>query len=260
MLGPMPHDNEVTAPGTAAAARAGLVTEGTLLWSPDSTDISRARITKFLDWLAGRRGRGFADYAALWRWSVEHPGEFWESVWDFFDVPGRRGDGPALDGGPMPDVRWFAGSTVNYARAALRTCESNPAATAVIVRSETGHRATVSYGELAAEVARVQAGLRALGVTGGDRVAAFLPNSPHALVAMLAVTALGAIWSSCSPDFGAASVIDRFAQIEPKVLIAVDGYAYGGKVFDRTGVVGDIAAALPSLRALITVDYLRGAG
>jgi len=250
----MPEDDEVTAPAGAA------VGEGDLLWEPGPDELRHSRIARYLGWLAAERGLSFGRYDELWRWSVDQPGAFWDSVWDFFDVPGRRGDGPALDGGPMPDVRWFAGSTVNYARAALRTCESNPAATAVIVRSETGHRATVSYGELAAEVARVQAGLRALGVTGGDRVAAFLPNSPHALVAMLAATALGAIWSSCSPDFGAASVIDRFAQIEPKVLIAVDGYAYGGKVFDRTGVVGDIAAALPSLRALITVDYLRGAG
>ncbi len=252
----MPHDNEVTAPGTAAAARAGLVTEGTLLWSPDSTDISRARITKFLDWLAGRRGRGFADYAALWQWSVEHPGEFWESVWDFFDVPGRRGDGPALDGGPMPDVRWFAGSTVNYARAALRWARSDPDATAVIFRSEAGHRATLSYRELVAEVARVQAGLREIGVTRGDRVAAFVPNIPAALVAMLAVTGLGAIWSSCSPDFGAASVVDRFAQIEPRVLIAVDGYRYGGKDYPRGDAVAEIASALPGLRAIVGVDYL----
>jgi acetoacetyl-CoA synthetase len=250
MLGPMPQDEEVSAP----------VREGDLLWEPGPDELKHSRIARYLGWLATERGLDFGGYEELWRWSVEQPGAFWESMWDFFDVPGRRGDGPALAGGPMPDVRWFAGSTVNYARAALRTCESNPAATALIFRSEAGHRATFSYAELAAEVARVQAGLRALGVTRGDRVAAFVPNSPHALIAMLAATALGAIWSSCSPDFGAASVIDRFAQIEPKVLVAVDGYSYGGKEFSRTEVARDIAAALPSLRAVITIDYLRDTG
>ena len=156
----------------------------------------------------------------------------------------------------MPDVRWFAGSTVNYARAALRWARSDPDATAVIFRSEAGHRATLSYRELVAEVARVQAGLREIGVTRGDRVAAFVPNIPAALVAMLAVTGLGAIWSSCSPDFGAASVVDRFAQIEPRVLIAVDGYRYGGKDYPRGDAVAEIASALPGLRAIVGVDYL----
>ncbi|MGE5287549.1 MAG: acetoacetate--CoA ligase [Micromonosporaceae bacterium] len=251
----MPPDNEVTAPAGAG----GRVREGDLLWEPGPYETGHSRIARYLGWLASQRGLNFGGYAELWRWSVDQPGPFWESVWDFFDVPGRRGDRPALEGGPMPDVRWFGGSVVNYARVALRRAESDPAATAVIFRSEAGHRGHLTYGELAAEVARVQAGLRALGVTRGDRVAAFLPNAPQALIAMLATTALGAIWSSCSPDFGAASVIDRFAQIEPKVLIAIDGYAYGGKEFSRGQVVADIAAALPSLRAVVTVDYLRSA-
>ena len=254
MLGPMPPDNEVTAP----AGIGGRVREGDLLWAPGPDELGHSRIARYLGWLASQRGLNFGSYAELWRWSVDQPGPFWESVWDFFDVPGRRGDRPALEGGPMPDVRWFGGAEVNYARAALRRAESDPAATAVIFRSEAGHGGRLTYGELAAEVARVQVGLRALGVTRGDRVAAFLPNAPQALIAMLATTALGAIWSSCSPDFGAASVIDRFAQIEPKVLIAIDGYAYGGKEFGRSQVVRDIAAALPSLRAVVTVAYLRG--
>jgi acetoacetyl-CoA synthetase len=243
--------------GAAAGAPPG---EGTLLWSPDAGDRARARVTGYLGWLARAGGPALDGYDELWRWSVGEPGAFWTSIWDYFDVPGQRGTGPALDGGPMPDVRWFAGATVNYARAALRLAGRDPGATAVIYCDERGRRAALSFGELAAEVARVQVGLRALGVARGDRVAAFLPNIPAALIAMLAVTGLGAIWSSCSPDFGAASVIDRFAQIEPVVLIAVDGYTYGGKDFDRTGVTADIAAALPSLRAVVLVEQLGSGG
>jgi len=252
----MPHDDDVAAPAAAAAANAAAPAgEGALLWAPGPGEREHARVAGFIRWLAAR-GIHAAGYDELWRWSVERPGDFWDSVWAFFDLPGRRGDGPAVTGGPMPGVRWFPAASVNYARAALRRAQSDPGATAVIFRSESGRRGTLTYGELAAEVARVQAGLRDLGVTRGDRVAAFLPNAPEALVAMLATTALGAIWSSCSPDFGAASVIDRFAQIEPKVLIAVDGYTYGGKEFSRRDVVAGVAAALPGLRALVTVDYL----
>jgi len=262
MLGPMSHHDATAAAGRAAAAgpAAALPTagEGALLWAPGPAEQARARITGYLRWLAAERGLSLGGYDELWRWSVDRPGEFWQSVWDFFDVPGRRGDGAALAGGPMPDVRWFTGATVNYASAALRTAASDPDRTAVIFRSEAGDARTLTYGELAAEVARVRAGLRALGVTRGDRVAAYLPTIPAALIAMLAVTGLGAIWSSCSPDFGASSVIDRFAQIEPKVLIAVDGYRYGGKAFSRAEAVGDIVAALPSLHAVVTVDYLGG--
>jgi acetoacetyl-CoA synthetase len=252
MLGRMPHDDEITVPADASAP----VREGDLLWEPGPDELGGSRIARYMAWLAAERGLDFGDYAGLWRWSVGELGPFWESVWDFFAVPGRRGDRPALEGSAMPGAVWFGGAVVNYARAALRWAQSDPAATAVIFRSEAGHRGSLTYGELAAEVARVQAGLRALGVTRGDRVAAFLPNAPQALIAMLATTALGAIWSACSPDFGAASVIDRFAQIEPKVLIAVDGYHYGGREFGRGEAVADIVAALPSLRAVVTVEYL----
>jgi acetoacetyl-CoA synthetase len=260
MLGPMSHDDDVAAPTVRAPDTTPVpavppAPEGKLLWAPGPADLEQARVTRFLRWLAAERGLAFGGYDELWRWSVDRPGEFWQSVWDFFDMPGRRGDAPPLDGGPMPDVRWFAGATVNYARVALRTAASDPDRTAVIFRSEAGDAASLTYRELAAQVARVQAGLRALGVTPGDRVAAYLPTIPAALIAMLAVTSLGAIWSSCSPDFGAASVIDRFAQIEPKVLIAVAGYRYGGKSFSRGEAVGDIVAALPCLRAVVAVDY-----
>src|SRR5499427_5628382 len=167
----------------------------------------------------------------------------------YFEVLGERGDGPVLAGGPMPDVTWFPGATLNYARNALRAALTDPARIAVIAHGEEGQLATLTYAELAAEVARVRAGLAALGVARGDRVAAFLPNIPAALIGLLATASLGAIWSSCSPDFGPHSVIDRFAQITPKVLLATGRYRYGGKEHDRRQSVEAIAAALPGRSA-----------
>jgi len=262
-----------------AAAPAG-PDYGALLWQPDEASVASARITGYARWLASERGlelagydaasydaagydaagydaAGYdaAGYDALWRWSVTEPGQFWASVWDYFGVLGQRGDGPVLAGGPMPDVTWFAGSTLNYARNALAAGVAEPGRTAVIYRSEAGHRGTLSYGELDLAVARLRAALRSLGVGKGDRVAGYLPNAPQALIALLATASLGAIWTSCSPDFGPASVIDRFAQIAPKVLIAVDGYVYGGKTYDRRDQVATIAAALPGLGAVIMINY-----
>jgi acetoacetyl-CoA synthetase len=236
---------------------------GATLWAPDAATIERARISHYARWLAAERnvpagGDEELGYQELWQWSVAEPGQFWASIWDYFDVLGQRGDGPELSGEQMPDVRWFEGSTLNYARNALRYARTAPDRIAVSYDSEAGRKGRLSYGELEQQVARARAGLQSLGVGRGDRVAAYLPNAPEALVALLATASLGAIWTSCSPDFGATSVIDRFAQISPKVLIAVDGYVYGGKRFDRRAEVTRIAAALPGLEALITVDYLGG--
>src|SRR5499433_1702505 len=252
MLGPMPSDNEVR-PGSLGRDY------GEVLREPGTADIERARITGYRRWLASDRGvtlaggTGPAAYRELQEWSVAEPGAFWGSLWDYFGVLGERGDGPVLAGGPMPDVSWFPGATLNYAQNALRVAATDPARIAVIARDEAGNQSALTYGELAAEVARVRAALRALGVTRGDRVAAYLPNVPAAIIGLLATASLGAIWSSCSPDFGPASVIDRFAQITPKVLFAVDRYRYGGRDFDRGPAVADITAALPSLAAVIVV-------
>ncbi len=250
MLGVMPTDDGAGLPSRDY---------GDVLWEPAPQQVERARITGYQRWLAGERGVALAGgnpaetYRHLWEWSVAQPAAFWDSVWDFFGVLGERGPGPVLSGGPMPDVTWFAGATLNYARNALRTAVTDPGRLAMIARDEAGNQVTLSYGELAAEVARVRAGLRALGVGKGDRVAAFLPNVPAALIGLLATASLGAIWSSCSPDFGPRSVIDRFAQITPKVLLASERYRYGGKEFDRSSAVGEIVAALPGLAAVITV-------
>jgi acetoacetyl-CoA synthetase len=257
----MPMDND---DGTGLPGR----DYGEVLWEPSPEMIERARVTDYRRWLAergvsvgepARPGASPAaaaahDYHQLWRWSVGQPAAFWGSLWDYFGVLGERGEGPVLAGGPMPDVTWFPGATLNYARNALRTAQADPARTAVIARDEEGQQVTLSYAELAAEVARVRAGLVALGVGRGDRVAAFLPNIPAALVGLLATASLGAIWSSCSPDFGPHSVIDRFAQITPKVLLAVGRYRYGGREFDRRPSVAAIAAALPGLAAVVMVD------
>ncbi|GGL08742.1 acetoacetate--CoA ligase [Planomonospora parontospora] len=222
-----------------------MVKEGALLWEPTPDVTKNAKVTAYMEWL----GRP-VDYQALWRWSVEAPEEFWTSVWDYFGVVGERGDGPVISG-TMPGAEWFTGSALNYAENALRRAQAEPDRLAVVFRDESGGRRTLTLGELAGEVARVRTGLAALGVGRGDRVAAYAPNVPETLVAFLATASLGAIWSSCSPDFGAPSVIDRFTQIEPKVLLAADGYDYNGRHFDRSGVAGDIAARLPTLAALV---------
>ncbi|GII00959.1 acetoacetate--CoA ligase [Planobispora takensis] len=222
-----------------------MVEEGTRLWEPTPEIVRDAKVTRYMEWL----GRP-VDYQALWQWSVDAPAEFWTSVWDYFEVAGARGDGPVISG-TMPGAEWFTGSTLNYAENALRRAASEPDGPAVVFRDESGARRALTLGELAGEVARVRAGLARLGVGRGDRVAAYAPNVPETLVAFLATASLGAIWSSCSPDFGAPSVIDRFTQIEPKVLIAVDGYDYNGRRFDRAAVADDIAARLPSLVARV---------
>ncbi|MGO8883634.1 MAG: acetoacetate--CoA ligase [Streptosporangiaceae bacterium] len=249
----------MTISGSNSAASLAGRDYGDVLWAPDAASSQLARITGYLRWLRDERDLDFAGYDELWQWSVTEPGPFWVSIWDYFGVLGSRGDGPVLAGGPMPDVTWFKGTSLNYARNVLATAAADPGRTAVIYRSEAGHRGTLTYGDVDLEVARVRAALRDLGVGQGDRVAAYLPNAPQALIGLLATASLGAIWTSCSPDFGAPSVIDRFAQISPKALIAVDGYVYGGRIYDRRDEVTAIAAALGDLAGVITIRYA-GAG
>ncbi len=231
---------------------------GKVLWEPGPEVVEQARITQYLRWLAEHHGVAAADYQDLWEWSVGEPGRFWDTLWEYFGVLGKRGDGPALRG-QLPEASWFPGATLNYARNALRTARTEPTRAAIIACTEDAPPRTCTYGELAAEVGRVRGALRALGVSQGDRVAAFLPNIPEAIIGLLATASLGAIWSSCSPDFGAHSVIDRFAQIRPTVLLAVGGYRYGGKEFSRDEAVSEIVAGLPGLAAVIMVDGPGGA-
>lgn len=226
------------------------------IWEPTPRSIERARITRYLRWLENERGLRFAHYAALWRWSVDDLEAFWASIWDFFGVRASAPYATVLAADVMPGAEWFPGATLSYAEHALARRDGHPA---LVARSETrglDRTTTVTYAELAAQVAAVRAGLARLGVRRGDRVVAYMPNIPETVVAFLAAASLGATWASCSPDFGTRAVIDRFAQLAPTVLLAVDGYRYGGKDFDRTGEVAEIERALPTLRAIVVVPYL----
>ncbi len=228
--------------------------QGELLWEPSPQMVERSRMTEYRRWLAAERGLSFDDYASMWEWSVIDLEAFWRSIWDFFevlsDVPPTR----ALGSREMPGAEWFPGTRVNYAEHVFRDREDSE--TAILHASELRELRELSWGELRSAVAAAAAGLRSLGVGPGDRVVAYFPNVPEAIVGFLATASIGAIWSSCSPDFGPASVIDRFAQIEPKVLLAVDGYRYGGKDFDRTAVLADLQARMPSLERTVVLPYL----
>jgi acetoacetyl-CoA synthetase len=227
------------------------------IWRPSEDTIDRANITRYLEWLARHRGLTFATYQDLWRWSVADLDAFWSSIWQYFGVRASPPYERVLARDTMPGASWFPGAKLSYAEHALARRDDHPA---LIARSETRGLEAVTrmtYAELADQVAAVRAGLVRLGVTRGDRVVAYMPNIPETVVALLATSSLGAIWSSCSPDFGTRAVVDRFGQLEPKVLFAVDGYRYGGRDFDRTGELAEIERALPSLSATVVVPYLR---
>ncbi len=225
--------------------------EGDLLWEPSEETRARSRIAAYLKWLERERGLAFPGYAELWRWSVADLESFWGSIWDYFDVRSTTPRGPVLASRSMPGAQWFAGARLNYAEQALRRVGARDA---VVWRREDGSAGSWTRDDLRSQVARMRRGLRRLGVTRGDCVAAFLPNGPEALVAFLATASLGGTWSSCSPEFGVESVVDRFAQIRPKVLLGVDGYCHGGKSFDRREALRRIAQALPSLEASVLVS------
>jgi acetoacetyl-CoA synthetase len=235
----------------------GRIEEGTLLWEPSAAFIAGANLTDYLAWLERERGLRFADYGALWRWSVDDLEAFWTSIVDHYQIPLRGDRGRVLGSRSMPGATWFESAQINYAEAVF--AHATPDHPALVFQSERQPLRAVSWGELEASVAAVAAGLRRLGVGRGDRVVAVLPNIPEAIVAFLATASLGAIWASCSPDFGTRGLIDRFAQVSPKVLIAVDGYTYGGKRFDRRDVIDALRAELPTLERTVLVPYLEAA-
>ncbi len=229
----------------------------TVLWTPPPDVRERTRIGAYLSWLQAGRGLAFGDYDALLRWSTEELEAFWTSVWEHFDVRSSSDPGPALADASMPGARWFPDARLNWAEHCLRLAQRGADDIMIVARSQTRERVTLTADELRDAVARARAGLIRLGVGKGDRVAAYLPNVPEAAVALLATASIGAIWSSCAPEFGTRSVIDRFSQIEPKVLITIDGYRYGDREVDRTHEVAAIRAALPSLSATVVLPYLR---
>jgi acetoacetyl-CoA synthetase len=224
------------------------------LWRPSAELVERSRIADFRRWLEAERDLEFADYDALWRWSVDDLDGFWLAIWDFFDVQADGDPSPVLASREMPGAQWFPNVSLNFAEHIFAGKDDGEVA--ILHSSELRELGELRWGELRAQVAAVAAGLRAMGVERGDRVVAYLPNIPEAIVAFLATASIGAVWSSCSPDFGPASVIDRFAQIEPKVLFAVDGYRYGGKDFDRSETVAALREAMPSLEHTVLLPYL----
>ncbi len=218
------------------------------LWTPSAERAAGSALASYMSWLEQSRGLSFAGYGDLWRWSVAELEQFWQSLADHFEVRWHRGPEAVLRERRMPGADWFPGGTLNWAEHLLAAEVDTPA---IVYRSENGERVEWSFDELREQVGRVRAGLVRLGVERGDRVAGFLANTPEAVAAVLACASLGAIWSSCPPEFGVAAVLDRFRQIEPKVLLAHDGYPYNGRFFDRSAEVAEIRAGLPGLEAAV---------
>ena len=223
------------------------------LWVPSANRIAAANITAFARSAEAKWGVTLPDYPALHAWSVEQPEQFWTSVWDDGKVTGERGDTVLIDGDRMPGARWFPDARLNFAQNLLRSRDDGDA---LVFWGEDKVINRMSHGELYREVARFAAALREMGVGKGDRVAAWMPNMPETIVAMLAAASIGAIFTSASPDFGVQGVLDRFGQTEPKVLIAVDGYWYNGKVVDCMAKLAEATARLPSLQRVVVVPYV----
>ncbi|WP_026434805.1 acetoacetate--CoA ligase [Acidovorax sp. JHL-9] len=216
------------------------------------------QIRRYQNWLREQRGLRFADYDALWRWSTTDLDAFWQSIWDYFDLQSPTPHTAVLAKNTMPGARWFPGAQVNYARQVLRHADAAHAGgqPAIISRNEKGQHRELPWPELRRQVASLALHLKAQGVQPGDRVAAYLPNVPEAMVAFLATVSIGGVWSICAPDMGTHAVLDRFRQIEPRVLIAVDGVTYGGRDLDRLAVLAELRTALPSVRHTLLLGNL----
>lgn len=225
-----------------------------LLWQPSPTLLRDCNLSRYTEWLGKEKNLHFNDYHALWQWSTDHLEDFWESLWEYFRIEAHSPYKQVLKGNNMPDFQWFEGATLNYAEHVFR--QKTAIRPAIIFQSERQALTEMSWAELESQTAAVARFFRESGIRPGDRIAAFLPNTPHAVVSVLASMSVGAVWSSCSPDFGAASVADRFAQIQPRIFIAVDGYAYGGKAFDKRDTVREICQLLPSVEKVIFVPFL----
>ncbi len=227
------------------------ISEGQLLWTPSPAVIQATNLTGYLGWLRTTRGLDFPTYQALWQWSTTAIEAFWASLWDYFAVVSSSPYSVVLTERKMPGARWFVGAHLNFAENIFQ--RQTTARPALLYQSETEPLTAISWQTLYAQTAKLAHALRTLGVGRGDRVVAYLPNIPEAIIGVLACASLGAIWSSCSPDFGSRSVLDRFSQIGPKVLLAVDSYQYGGKTFDRRATIAELQAALPTLQKTILV-------
>ena len=216
------------------------------------------QIRLYQNWLKQKRGISFDRYEDLWQWSISDLDAFWQSIWDYFDLQSPTPHTAVLAKNAMPGAIWFPGARVNYASQVLRHVDAAHAAgfPALIAQNELGVRQEISWPELRRRIASMALHLQAQGLQPGDRVAAYLPNIPEAIIAFLATISVGGVWSICAPDMGTLAVLDRFKQIEPKVLIACDGVTYGGKNYDRMSVVQELKDALPSVQHVIVHDNL----
>jgi acetoacetyl-CoA synthetase len=231
---------------------------GEVMWTPPADVRETTQLGRYLDWLRVTRGIEHAGYDELWRWSVDDLAGFWGSLWDFFEIRAHTPYERVLGSREMPGAEWFTGSRLNYAEHMLGRDEDT-GQVAVLARSQTRADFDLTFGDLREQVGRARAGLQRLGIGPGDRVVAYLPNIPETLVAFLAAASLGAIWATCAPEFGPRSVIDRFGQLEPKLLLAIAGYRYGEKPIDRRTEVAEIRGALPSVERVVHVPYAGGA-
>ncbi|PTU32903.1 acetoacetate--CoA ligase [Stenotrophobium rhamnosiphilum] len=233
------------------------VIEGQLLWTPREEFKNNSNVTQYMEWLRINRGKDFADYDALWQWSVTDIEDFWASIWDYFKIESSTPYKQVLDRRIMPNAKWFEGSLVNYTEHLLRHERTAKADEQVFHHlTETTPLAHMTWHELARQVRILATQMRTLGVKPGDRVVSYMPNVPETAIAMMATTAIGAVWSSAAPEFGVKTVIERFSQIEPKLMFAADGYRFGGKVFRREAEVRRIASELPTLERIVWLPFI----
>ena len=223
-------------------------------WTPSSAFVEQSNLQKYAAWLMKHRGQSFENYAGMWQWSVDNIPAFWESIWDYFEVMSDTPYTAVCSGDEMPGVSWFDGATLNYAAHIFR--QKSPDRPALVFKAEDRPVVRIGWDELERNVYRMQQYLLAAGVEKGDRVAAYLPNIPEAIVAFLAANSIGAVWSCCSPDFGVNTVIDRFAQIEPVFFIAADGYRYNGKPYSKLAEVQHIVESIDSIDHVVLIPYL----
>jgi acetoacetyl-CoA synthetase len=233
------------------------IQEGDLLWEPSTSTIEQANMTHYVQWLAENKALTFETYQALWRWSVEHVVDFWKSLWDYFQITASEQPTEILADDSMPGAKWFTGAKLNYAENFFARIDEDKAA--ILYKAEDRPLQSISWQEIYDQTNVLADTLKVMGVQKGDRVVAYLPNIPEAIIGLFATASLGAVWSSSSPDFGSRSVLDRFQQIEPKVLLAVDGYSYNGRPFDRRQVVAELQAGLPTLEHTILFPLLSDA-
>ncbi|WP_067726921.1 acetoacetate--CoA ligase [Oceanobacillus damuensis] len=226
-----------------------------VLWQPSQEMQERSNMNKFMTWLRKAKGLTFENYNQLWEWSVNEKEDFWVAIWDYFEIKGERKDDIVLSGEEMPDITWFPNATLNYAEHIFR--KQNPNKEAIIYQSETRPESVKTWKELKQNTASIAAYLKSIGIKPGDRVVSYSSNIHETITAFLACASIGAVWSSCAPEFGVKSVIDRFKQIKPKAMFAVDGYQYNGKQYDRLEYIRQIQGELPTLEQTVIIPYLR---